>query len=365
MNIQPLNYEFAHRRRLKSGYDSAHPDSSVRDCAEKCENKNRGYSAIYSGKSRTERSETAAISFNGHVMDTKAFHWLTGFAGAHNVAAAALVGLFLAGGLRPAITISLPGKKDMEDKIFAAGHSLASAIIGFAFSTLITTPIDSGIKFIMKDAGKMRKEDYDNLTVKELAEYIRKDNITPERIAEKMKSDTLSEKEILKQLLNEEGKALKPEELAQYVKDNNGQILPTRHPKNKLLTIVSSKVDEINALRHKLSASVDMVEKGKLLGQIRELENHIGGIEKTMHNITEWGIAIPRAMLTIALIPPILKYIFHVEKKKTEAPKTEQKQEIKNEAPKTEQKPEVQQSSSKTASTEPVKSLKDFVGGNK
>ena len=34
-----------------------------------------------------------------------------------------------------------------------------------------------------------------------------------------------------------------------------------------------------------------------------------------MHNISEWVIAIPRAMLTIALIPPILKYVFHVEKK--------------------------------------------------
>lgn len=313
MNIQPLNYEFTHKRRLKSGYVSAHPASKGKECAEKCENKNRGYNASFSGKLP---EGTAAKTFMEKIMDTRAFNWLTGFAGAHNVAAASLIALFLAGGLRPAITISLPGKKDMEDKICAASHSLASAIIGFAFSTLITTPIDSGIKFIMKDASKMKKEDYDKLTVNELAEHIRKNNMTPEKIADKMANETLSKEAILQQLVDSEGKAVTPEKIAEFVKTNNGQIISTRNPNNKFLTIITSKVDEVNALRHQLASTTDMVEKGKLLGQIRNLEKHIGGIETSMHNVSEWAIAIPRAMLTIALIPPILKYVFHVEKKK-------------------------------------------------
>ena len=33
-------------------------------------------------------------------------------------------------------------------------------------------------------------------------------------------------------------------------------------------------------------------------------------------NMPDWIIAVPRACLTIALIPPILKYVFGIEKKK-------------------------------------------------
>lgn len=341
MNIQPLNYEFTRKQRLKSGYVSAHPNSKKYECVENCENKNRGYNMSFSGKLP---DGSAAKSFMERIMDSRAFNWLTGFSGAHNVAAASLVALFLAGGLRPAITISLPGKKDLEDKIYAAGHSLASAIIGFAFSTLITTPIDSGIKFIMKDARKMRKEDYDKLSVEELADHIRKNNLTPEKIAEKMQSETLSKEAIMQQLVDENGKALNPDKLAEYVKSNNGQIISTRNPKNKLLTIVSNKVDEINKLKHEIATTTNMVEKGKLLGEVRNLEKYIGGIEQSMHNITEWGIAIPRAMLTIALIPPILKYVFHVEKKK----------------PTEVQEPVVQTS---TPVAMPITSMDNFVGG--
>jgi hypothetical protein len=144
----------------------------VQNYAEKSAIKNnRGYDVSFSGKLPDE-SVTAAKTLMEKVMDTRAFNWLTGFAGEHNVAAASFIALFLAGALRPAITISLPGKKDLEDKIYAAGHSMASAVIGFGFSTLITTPIDSGIKFIFKDASKMRKEDYDKLTTKELADKL-------------------------------------------------------------------------------------------------------------------------------------------------------------------------------------------------
>ena len=357
MKIQSSNYEFTHKRRLKPGYDSAHPDSSLNNNAGVCEiDKSKEYCASFSGK-LPDTSVTAAKTFMEKIMDTRAFHWLTGFAGAHNVAAAALVGLFLAGGLRPAITIALPGKKDIEDKIYAAGHSMASALIGFGFSTLITTPIDSGIKFIMKDAKKMSQEDYDKLSVDELAEHIRKNNLTPEKIAEKMKTKDLTEEMIVKQLKDSEGKALSPKKIAEFVKANNGQIISTRHPKNKLLTIVSSKVDEVNALKHKLAATTDMVEKGKLLGQIRSLEKHIGGIDTTMHNVSEWVIAIPRAMLTIALIPFILKYVFHVEKKKSDEPKQQAAV----------QPPVLQTVSdaNRTLVANQMKMFKNFVGGNK
>ena len=274
---------------------------------------------------------------------------------------------------------------------------MASGIIGFGFSTLITTPIDSGIKYIFEDAKKMAKADYDNLSAGELAEYIRKNNITPDDIAEKMATPTKSKEEILKELKEPKWKFLwfkskeqvylKSGKLAEYVKANNGIILPLRTlPKG--LTIVSEKTDKINKLKHELFEEkqkimaqdkpkgfrklinktkkfIGLKEKAQqpiklsarandLAKQIRELSNHAEGINTTMHNISEWGIAIPRAMLTIALIPPILKYVFHVEKKNKD------------------NKPNIQQATQTTAPIKQIKtirikpkSMNEFVGGLK
>ena len=361
MKIQLTNYEFAHKRRLRPERNSAHPNSVMCNSVSLCEDNNtRGYNVNFSG-SAPKKSEAAAKSFMERILRSGAFNWLVKFTGYHNVAAAALIALFLAGGLRPAITVSLPGKKDLEDKMYAAGHSMASGIIGFGFSTLITTPIDSGIKYIFEDAKKMSRADYDNLSTGELAEYIRKNNITPDDIAEKMANSSKTKEEILEELKepkkrffffkSKNKEFFKSNKLAEYVKANDGIILPLRKI-NKGLTIVSDKTDEINKLKHELYLEKQILQNQqkpkrfkrvlnkarKLIGlsekpnppikysvrandlakQIRELTNHAEGINSTMHNISEWAIAIPRAMLTIALIPPILKYVFHVEKKNKE-----------------------------------------------
>ena len=319
MEIKPVNCEYTHKRRIKPDSGKAHPNSFVQYNAGLCqENNNRGYNVNFSGG---HESVGAAKTFMERIMSTPAFKWLTGFAGAHNVAAAALVGLFLAGGLRPLITISLPGKKDMEDKIYAAGHSMASGLIGFFFSTLVTTPIDSGTRYIFEDAKKISREDYHQLSVGELSKYIRKNNVTPEEIASRMKSKDLSEAEILRHLKDEAGNNLSFDEMAKYVKENKGEIMPIRKFGDNFFKIVSSKTDQVNKLMHKLYFTTDTVEKGKILGEVRDLENWIKGIETSVKNVSEWAIAIPRAMLTIALIPPILKYVFHVEKKKPQAQK--------------------------------------------
>ncbi|MEE3350381.1 MAG: hypothetical protein VZR09_10135 [Candidatus Gastranaerophilaceae bacterium] len=347
MNIQPVNFEFTRKRRLKSECDNPgvmHPNSklrySVQDCDLEKDTDNRGYNVNFSGSLPNE-SGAAAKTLMEKIMSSGVFQWLTGFSGAHNVAAAALIGLFLAGGLRPAITISLPGKKDLEDKIYAAGHSMASGLIGFGFSTLITTPIDSGVKFIYEDSKNISIENYNQLTKEELAEYIRKNNLNPEDIASKMKNDKLSEEYIISKLKDSEGKNLKSNEMAAFVKDNNGVIMPIRKlykevikkdkdgkkivvKKYQGLNFIAEHVDKIHELQHQLHLETDMVKKGKLLGEIRNLENWVKGAETTMKNVSEWAIAIPRAMLTIALIPPILKYVFHVEKKKTAAPEPKQ-----------------------------------------
>lgn len=52
--------------------------------------------------------------------------------------------------LRPAAIMSLPGKKNKEDKIYAAGHSIASGIIGYLIALAIFNPISAGVGKIIK-----------------------------------------------------------------------------------------------------------------------------------------------------------------------------------------------------------------------
>ena len=385
MEIKLIKSEFTLKKRMKPICDSAHPNSNVCDYGQLCENNTRGYNVSFSGKlpiksvtaaNTLEEGEKAAKTLMEKIMNTGAFKWLAGFSGGHNVASASLIALFLAGVLRPPITIALPGKKDLEDKIVAASHSLASATIGFIFSTLITTPIDSGIKHIFENSCRMKFGDYFELSEQELAEQIRKGNITPEKIAELIKSDEnysdkdyikefkkyindklekdleeiqknpnkdkikdleaqarafaqkrinniekladMSEEDIIKVLQNSDNKNLSPEEIAKIVKENDWKILKTRSPKEKPISIISDKADIINKLKHDLATTTDTVKKSEILSEMRNYDKWIKRIDTGMHNVSEWVIAVPRAMLTIALIPPILKYVFHIEKKKEE-----------------------------------------------
>lgn len=198
----------------------------------------RGINADNSGN-LTDKSEVAAITFEGNlgtrIGNSNSFNWILEKTAKHNVAASAFIALILAGVLRPLAIMSLPGKKDRDDKIYASGHSMASGIIGFAFSTLVTSPLDNAIDKIKKDPAKFS------------ADHLAK--------------------------LKETAK--------------NGA---TKLEKN----VAGRTVD---------------------------------ALETCLKNIPDWIIAVPRAMLTIALIPPILKYVFGVEKKK-KAPQTQQPQPV-------------------------------------
>lgn len=53
--------------------------------------------------------------------------------------------------LRPVSLMVLPSKKNQDDQKYAAAHSIASGVIGFAISNIIFTPVSNAIKKI-KDA---------------------------------------------------------------------------------------------------------------------------------------------------------------------------------------------------------------------
>lgn len=239
-----------------------------------CE-KNRGYSAEFSG-SFTGKSETAANvlnkskSFSDKVLTSKWFDSLTTAAEKHNVATSALIALGLAGVMRPATTMALPGKKDKDDKIYASGHAMASGVMGFIVSLILTSPLDDAFTKCFEASEKLANIEY-------------------------LKSGkTIKDKEVLRQT---EELMQKPEELKQIEKR-------AAQPLKEMFV----KMHELNELSKQ--------ELKQMKKNLKFYELKKGAMTTLMKTMPDWVIAVPRATLTIALIPPILKYVFGLEKKK-------------------------------------------------
>lgn len=116
------------------------------------ENNNRGYNAANSG-SFTGKSEVAATALRGltrweKILKSDFYAKSMGVVNDHNIASSAFMALILAGILRPATIVSLPGKKEQstKDKIYAAAHSISSGVIGFVASVILTSPLDAAVK---------------------------------------------------------------------------------------------------------------------------------------------------------------------------------------------------------------------------
>lgn len=298
MKTNSIKYDFTR----KQGYSSVHrgPQIFKEKSAGLCEKYNAEKSVTFSG-GLTRMSEAAANCFNinplnagsssrGGLFKKKWFDSFLRYANAHNIGCSALMALILASGLRPVTIMALPGKKDKEDKIYASGHSIASGIIGFGFSTLLTTPLDIAVKKLFEDA----KE---------------KLPIPKEGIPKGAKR-------------------------SDYTKFNMG--------------ILNKKYLRLAELKKMAAEATTEAEK-------KAIKQQINALELSMKNIAEWVIAVPRAMLTIALIPLVLKYVFGLEKKKKPAAPAQQEQ----------------QNLSKAVQDEAVrhfmqnKNINDFKGGNK
>lgn len=196
---------------------------------------NRGYNIAFSGSIQS-KSVAAANSLTNKLFQSDTFGKFLKYTHEHNIATSALIALGLAGVLRPATILALPGKKDKDDKTYAAGHAFASGVVGFIASLILTSPLDTALNKLYDN----KKDFFGSKTLQKIQQEI-------------------NEKEVLKKAgtLDEAGqKALKA------------------------------------------------------------LYNKKGAIKTLVKNIPDWIIAVPRATITIALIPPILKYVFGMEKKK-------------------------------------------------
>lgn len=65
--------------------------------------------------------------------------------------------------MRPAAIMSLPGKKNKDDKKYASAHSIASGLIGYATSLVISSPIAAAVKKLEKDPKKYIGKNFEYL----------------------------------------------------------------------------------------------------------------------------------------------------------------------------------------------------------
>lgn len=263
MKINAIKYDTTLKQGSSAVYKDPH-NFKEKERAGLCEKNNNEdknkFSGNFTGKSEVAASVIKNNKIKDKIFQSGTYNSLLKFAEDHNVAGSALMSLFLAGALRPATIMALPGDKDKEDKIYASGHSMASGVIGFVASTIITSPWDDAVNNLMDNYKNHYEKILDN--IKNGVSDINKD--VPQL---KYKFKFLDEK---------------------Y---------------GRLVELAKKTLDKAGTIEQKA------------------LNRQIDATRLYMKNITDWAIAIPRSILTIALIPPILKYVFGMEKKPKEAPK--------------------------------------------
>jgi hypothetical protein len=239
-----------------------------------CDSKsiNRGYSGSFMGINPKAAANRLAVGAKDGMLEK-----ILTLCNENTVIAQNLVALVLASTLRPLAIMSLPGKKDKDDKKFASAHSIASGVIGFGFSSLIMSPLDKGAKLAKQ-----------SIQLVEAAEAFRTDG---------------------------EGLSAK-----QYQK-----IMKTFRAHN-LEELQNSKA--FNSIKGFLNVrTLEELESSKVVRKLQETFNvtSMQDLVKSnaFKNVTKvldmapdvFFFGVVKAILTIKLIKPILKYVFGLEKK--------------------------------------------------
>ncbi len=262
MNIDSIkNYPagvMSNRHRLKYGTD-IEGKSALKDNSGNSVN-NRGYYGSFTGKEKAAENFLQKLAKFGKQKASAALESIIDACSDKTSTVQALVALVLATTLRPLAIMSLPGKKDKDDKIYASGHAIASGLIGFGFTSLLMYPLDKAAKLIKEGDSKIIAERFAKVTEEE----VNSKSLTKEHFLKDVK--ILGEK-----FLNHFGEF-----------DSAGNLI-------------------------KLHKNIN-----------------VDGMEKIINMAPDTIVfGVLKAMLTIALIPPILKYVFGVEKKKKPEPAIE------------------------------------------
>ena len=321
MKVDYINYPvLINQHRLKSVPENSGMSLRGELCKNNSESVNRGY---YSGSS---------VSFGSAAkLSSRMLENLLDACNNHTTIVQNLVALVLALGPRPLAIMSLPGKKNKEDKIYASGHSMASGLIGFGFASVIMYPLGIAAEKVKKNdvqlvLDRIEKSNEVKLVTRRLKKLSEMKEIPPEKLTvESILDDTSHlEPEFLKQFgafEEKDGKltrltALNSEiDFEKVYKDYNIKNLAKEKIKQGTKYVGEKFFDNFieydkNGKFVKLNKSVDFDKVYKCLNMAPD--------------VLVFGIL--KAMLTVALIPPILKHVFGIEKSKpqTQAPQTEQ-----------------------------------------
>ena len=321
MKVDYINYPvLTNQHRLKSVPENSGMSLRGELCKNNSESVNRG---DYSGSS---------VSFGSAAkLSSRMLENLLDACNNHTTIVQNLVALVLALGPRPLAIMSLPGKKNKEDKIYASGHSMASGLIGFGFASIIMYPLGIAAEKVKKNdvqlvLDRIEKSNEVKLVTRRLKKLSEMKEIPPEKLTvESILDDTSHlEPEFLKQFgafEEKDGKltrltALNSEiDFEKVYKDYNITNLAKEKIKQGTKYVGEKFFDNFieydkNGKFVKLNKSVDFDKVYKCLNMAPD--------------VLVFGIL--KAMLTVALIPPILKHVFGIEKSKpqTQAPQTEQ-----------------------------------------
>lgn len=203
--------------------------------------------------------------------------------------------LILTGLFRPATIMALPGqKKNKDDKKYAAAQSISSGLIGFIVAFLVSTPLSKAIeKFTDGISCKKMKDENETLPIGDK---------------------------------DENGYIYEKDKNGNFVKDKNGNnkikranvYLDSKKENHGFFFLDEEAIKE--ELNEKLKNAKSEEEIKKLRKEADKRINTFKTRSATAKNYLNQSVdilmAAPKAMITIALLPIVLKYVFGLQKKK-------------------------------------------------
>ena len=156
-NLTKSSYDPPQNRRMKPLADF-----------EKSRTADKNASKMMNNDNRIKR-EPANVNFCGLFSNPNAMKFYKSkglknvleFAEQQQLVFSAAFALVLTGIFRPAAIMTLPGKKNQDDKKYASAHSIASGVIGFVLSSILFTPVSDAINELKNNPKDfIKKESY-------------------------------------------------------------------------------------------------------------------------------------------------------------------------------------------------------------
>ena len=207
--------------------------------------------------------------------------------------------------------------KDKQDATYASCHSISSGVIGFLWPLIFVNPLAGGVKKIMKNPVKYLKPEtikkfYPNVAMEDILDKAGKkigSKIKVNEAGEMLRKDgSVLLKELEPKVIYNEAEKVAFEKAHPDLYVSTGGVVRSRSvfQTEKGIIKLDAKGERIGCpVQSDLTPITEEMEIG-----IRKEQN----VKNFVNMVPDILLAPPRAALTIALIPPILKNVFGVKK---------------------------------------------------